>query len=184
MGKLFQHGNKPSGGGGSGGVFGGGAQGGYGAGYGAGYAPQPVYVETPKKSHTGRNALLAGGAGLLGGIAITEAFDDIRDDRREEQAYDQGPFSWDLPGLPLTKPIVIFPRLCRRCRLWRLWRRLRRRLRWLLGSSVLPPNVRPNSSLIFESPLCPRSLLYIFVPMYYEHEPHGLFFSSIYSKLC
>jgi hypothetical protein len=36
--------------------------------------------------------MLAGGGGLLGGLLIADAIDDIGDDRREEAAYEQGTF--------------------------------------------------------------------------------------------
>ena len=38
----------------------------------------------------GRNAALAGGAGLLGGFLVADAIDDIGDSYQEQQAYDAG----------------------------------------------------------------------------------------------
>lgn len=43
-----------------------------------------------KKSNFGRNAALAGGAGLLGGLLIADAVDDIGDAYEEQAAYDAG----------------------------------------------------------------------------------------------
>jgi len=56
--------------------------------------PQQGYAQSAppaaqQPSHGGRNALLAGGAGLLGGLVLTEAFEH-HEHREEERAYDQG----------------------------------------------------------------------------------------------
>ena len=53
---------------------------------------QPVYVEQrpPKKSGPGMGtALLAGGAGLVGGALLMDAFENHEEHEREE-AYDAG----------------------------------------------------------------------------------------------
>ncbi|KIM28828.1 hypothetical protein M408DRAFT_8603 [Serendipita vermifera MAFF 305830] len=89
LGKLLSHGGKSSGGHGGGGhsssPFGG-----YGGG--GGYMQQPIYghAAKPKKSNAGRNAMLAGGGGLLGGLLIADAVDDIGDNFEEQAAYEQG----------------------------------------------------------------------------------------------
>ncbi|KAG1767706.1 hypothetical protein EV702DRAFT_1146175 [Suillus placidus] len=99
-------GYRPSYGGGYGGGYGGNAPpGGYG-GY-QGYPPaeerglfgrtpsqpQPVYAQQqapPKKSGPGMGtALLAGGAGIVGGALLMDAFENHEDNVRDE-AYDQG----------------------------------------------------------------------------------------------
>ncbi|KAG8770299.1 hypothetical protein FRC15_004158, partial [Serendipita sp. 397] len=49
-----------------------------------------VYVEEKKKSNTGRNVALAAGAGLVGGLVIADAVDDIGDAEEEQEAYQQG----------------------------------------------------------------------------------------------
>jgi hypothetical protein len=88
------HGGSSHGGGGLGALMGGhgssGGHGGYG-GYG-GYPQQPVYVQQghKKSSHAGRNAALAAGGGLVGGLLIADAIDDIGDDFQEQAAYEQG----------------------------------------------------------------------------------------------
>ncbi|KAI0761750.1 hypothetical protein BC629DRAFT_1597274 [Irpex lacteus] len=53
--------------------------------------PQVVYQQAPpKKSGPGMGtALLAGGAGLVGGALLADAFED-HEDREEREAYDQG----------------------------------------------------------------------------------------------
>jgi len=52
---------------------------------------QPVYQQAPpKKSGPGiGTAVLAGGAGLVGGALLMDAFED-HDDREREEGYDQG----------------------------------------------------------------------------------------------
>ncbi|CAG7846691.1 SubName: Full=Uncharacterized protein {ECO:0000313/EMBL:CCA71492.1} [Serendipita indica DSM 11827] len=97
--ELFSHGKKPSGSHGYGGhsqpFYGG--QPGYGGGYGpgpgyGGYGqPQVVYQQGPKKSNMGRNAALAGGAGLLGGLLVADAIGDAYEDGYD-QGYDGGDF--------------------------------------------------------------------------------------------
>ena len=94
----------------------GGGYGGYGGGGGYGqpgygqpvYGQQPVYAAPQKKSNAGRNAMLAGGGGLLGGFLLADAIDDMGDDRREEQAYDQGPSTSGL-SIPLITKIIPSP---------------------------------------------------------------------------
>jgi hypothetical protein len=98
LGKLLSHGGKSShqsqqgyGGHSSGGFGGFGGQGQYGGGgYGGGYGQPQMYQQAPKKSNAGRNTALAAGGGLLGGLLIADAFDDIGDSYQEQQAYDQG----------------------------------------------------------------------------------------------